>query len=782
MELYVLDNNDLSTLSILECSDYEINLDNQFTDKSTFRVNKAPGQIKDNFLVVNGLYQQFLFIIDEVEATDKEEKFVNLVCSDISNIFNRKIIEQDTNLMTTRSIEYFLAHMMDVNFVNSDDSVLNKSYINITYTEHTQAKVQTNAENGIYNFHTFMENCREYQNVYVDFSIENGYLNITIKYKNDTPVTIDTTIPEITHYNKVYEQDITAKVTVYVRETNEIFNWYLKTDRTVTTNKNDPNRAAGAIEVISVDTLDVAEQEALNVFKGNTYKHLVEFSMSKNSKLVDTTKLYIGRAIIIKTPDGIYESIISGISLHDDNFINFKSGNIRITFIDKLKQEQENYGNKLDVTGGTIKGNLTTTGNQTTNGTQTINGTLNSGNANGSTAFYLKGGSDSQIHWKEYGYGDKFRIIPEFGGVDDSNKLKIQGAVGGAGTDPSFYDLMTITGKTGHLWTKGNIESGAGDVAFIHKHPTSGVQCRFGIGSGGTNRGYYDDTAGKWMIYYDGSTLNLNNGTYVVGNMATSEYLKLPKDKAIQFSNTNILRVNSSNNTVLSGPGATMYFRPNGDTAATNEMTYDTNGNLICPVMKATNGFWSRDQGTVGTASGTGRLVIKRAVNTEAPNNGVVLEYGNSTNWTGQLFIGDNATQGIYYNGWSNGTRGSWRRLGESAVDLYNNTSGTTGTVTLSQTSANFKYIEIFYGKNNAELSHSAKIAIGTTTGASLISGYGTSNNFFQLQLRVVNISGTSITNNSGYNNGGVNCGSTPYINPYTSVETRIYKVVGYYS
>ena len=369
MELYILDNNDLSTLSILECSDYEINLDNQFTDKSTFRVNKAPGQIKDNFLV------------DEVEATDKEEKFVNLVCSDISNIFNRKIIEQDTNLMTTRSIEYFLAHMMDVNFVNSDDSVLNKSYINITYTEHTQAKVQTNAENGIYNFHTFMENCREYQNVYVDFSIENGYLNIEIKYKNDTPVTIDTTIPEITHYNKVYEQDITAKVTVYVRETNETLNWYLKTDRTVTTNKNDPNRATGAIEVISVDTLDVAEQEALNVFKGNTYKHLVEFSMSKNSKLVDTTTLYIGRAIIIKTPDGIYESIISGISLHDDNFVNFKSGNIRITFIDKLKQEQENYGNKLDVTGGTIKGNLTTTGTTTTgtlisNGNANVNGDL----------------------------------------------------------------------------------------------------------------------------------------------------------------------------------------------------------------------------------------------------------------------------------------------------------------------------------------------------------------------------------------------------------------------
>lgn len=386
MELYILDNNNLSILSVLECSSYEINLDNQFTDKSVFRVNKAAGQIKDNFLVVNGLYQQFLFIIDEVEATDKEEKFVNLVCSDISNIFNRKIIQQDIDLMTTRSIEYFLAHTIDVNFINSDDSFLNKSYIEVTYTEHTQAKEATNAENGIYNFHTFMENCREHHNVFTDFKFEDGKLKITIAYKNDSAVIIDTTLPEVTHYNKVYEQDITAKVQVYIRENDTIQNYYLKTDRTITTDKNDPDRAAGAIEVISVETEDDALQEATNVFKGNTYKHLVEFSMSKNSKLVDTTTLYICRAIRIKTPDGIYDSIISGISLDDDNYINYKSGNIRINFIDKLKQEQENYGNKLDVTGGVIKGDLTTEGNITTgtlisNGNATINGTITSDNS-----------------------------------------------------------------------------------------------------------------------------------------------------------------------------------------------------------------------------------------------------------------------------------------------------------------------------------------------------------------------------------------------------------------
>lgn len=91
---------------------------------------------------------------------------------------------------------------------------------------------------------------------------------------------------------------------------------------------------------------------------------------------------------------------------------------------------------------------------------------------------------------------------------------------------------------------------------------------------------------------------------------------------------------------------------------------------------KSINGFYSYDTGRVNTPEGKSSLIVKKCNNTEAPNNGVVLEYGNSTNWTGQLYIGDNATQGIYYNGWSNGVRGSWRRLADIPRTLYSNDTG----------------------------------------------------------------------------------------------------------
>lgn len=173
-----------------------------------------------------------------------------------------------------------------------------------------------------------------------------------------------------------------------------------------------------------------------------------------------------------------------------------------------------------------------------------------------------------------------------------------------------------------------------------------------------------------WNAYRKNDTnyMNINGELSATGNIQTGE--------SITHNGTPILRYNgdTNKNTILSSKGGTMYLRPNGDTSTSKEASLDTNGNLgVQGYIKADNGIYSRETGSVGTPVGNGKLIIKRATNAEAPNNGVVLEFGNSTNWAGQLYIGDNATQGIYFNGWSNGTRGTWKRLMEEP------TVGTSG-------------------------------------------------------------------------------------------------------
>lgn len=893
MELYILSNTDLSTLAILECSDYEINLDNQFTDKSTFRVNKTDGQIKDNFLVVNGLYQQFLFIIDEVEATDKEEKFVNLICSDISNVFNRKIIQKDTNLMTSRSIEYFLAHMIDENFINSDDSFLNKSYVEVTYYESTQAKEATNAENGIYNFHTFMENCREHHNVFTDFKFEDNKLKVTIKHKEDTPVIIDTTLPEITNYNKVYEQNITAKVQVYIRENDTTQNYYLKTDRTITTNKNDPNRASGAIEVISVETEDDALQEATNVFKGNTYKHLVEFSMSKNSKLVDTTQLYICRAITIKTPDGIYDSIISGISLDDDNFINFKSGNIRINFIDKLKQEQENYGNKLDVTGGTIKGNLTTQGNQTISGNETINGTMigkvnirpqaSLGNNEPNGAGWYKvcqstmsAYGNTNIIWivaNNYAGGYKGLLnlemrsnngsiecwnlswIARSGFPANSARLVINGNTwtlyfyrhttqygkitfhelieNGIGAEVNQYpityynsttkesteptatntsvdgfttnysnssntaktlvnnlgsgviantNIIDIAGSTDGL--KLDFEATTSDVGVAKLYTTDDGNARLELGnnvSGTYKRACYIENgkvlgnkSGNWNVDRDNALIRQSyangyspvicqgtpNGTWTIGNLQGNESLYFNYVTDSDYNNN----VNNSKRWTINNGGAF------------SGQSYK----LECP--------WDRGSLTNANISHTyenarSHLTLITATSNMTSNkptgDGIILHtsWDNSGQYCGQMYFSHTQGNPVQYRLCNNGTWTGWENI-YKAKFLYSNASGTTGSITLSESAANFTFIEILYGDTKASAERQyckAWQPNGKWQSLQIVSSTSTTEvQDTRLNTRTVGISGTSFWT------GAQEVNYVPGGGRWNVNEITVYAVIGY--
>lgn len=453
MELYIIDKHTLKTLSMCNISNYNINLDEETNGVSEFTVLNIDSARKGNYIIINGLYKQFLFVVNDDVVAIKGEQAITISALDISNIFDRKIILKNTDIMTTRGIEQFIADNILDNFVNIEDELFSLDYIDIYTHTNTIGTVTIDDDNGLYNFHTFITNCRQAKNVYTEFSIvyvnNQKRLRIDIERKEESTKLIDTTIAEVTQYKKIYEVDPVTKVEAYIREDESLYTLYLRADRTTTTNKNDPERIYGRIETISCDTLDRAKEEALNVIRANSYKHLVEFSIAKTSQLIDVNELNIGRPIRIKTDDSIYDSYISAISLTDENFVNFKSGNLRIDFTDKQRQLKKSgsFGSKVDISGGIIYGNLHVKKN--------VN----------SAQISFEGYNTGNIYWKESGWGDQFRIIPAFGGADDNNKLKFQGSVGGAGEIPSLYDLLTISAKNGNVETKGNIIANGNFIA-----------------------------------------------------------------------------------------------------------------------------------------------------------------------------------------------------------------------------------------------------------------------------------------------------------------------------
>lgn len=537
MELYILDNKNLNVLSVCRPCDYNLNLDEETNGKTELVLPSLNSAKKGYYIVLNGLYKQFIFVIDDV-ITAKDEKCVTVVALDISNIFDRKVILKNKDDMQNTGIENYIADEMDRSFINSDDSVLNLNYVDVYIHSNTKANVTINEENGLYNFHTFLINCRQYKNIYTEFSIVNKRLKIDISYKLESTMLVDATLAEVTGYNKIYDVDPVAKVEAYIREDESTYNLYLRTDRTTTTDKNDKNRLDGRIEVISCDTLENAKEEALNVIKANTYKHLVEFNISKKSKLIDVTKLYIGRVIKIKTEDSIYDSYISAITLTDENFVSYKTGNLRIDFTDRQRQQKREgtVGTKLDISGGNITNTLKIQGKavateEDTNKKVTKTGDTMSGDLslpNNKIKFSNNGG----VEWKENGYGDGFRIIADFNGTDDSNKLKIQGSTGKAGDNLNFNDIASISAKNGNVDFKGSVSAAAG-----FKGTWNGYTADFATAN----------TADTWLLVLKGTTIQHR---LLMTKFATYEQdtgLKWVDGKTIYIKTVKITSLNSSN-------------------------------------------------------------------------------------------------------------------------------------------------------------------------------------------------------------------------------------------
>lgn len=120
--------------------------------------------------------------------------------------------------------------------------------------------------------------------------------------------------------------------------------------------------------------------------------------------------------------------------------------------------------------------------------------------------------------------------------------------------------------------------------------------------------------------------------------------------------------------------------------------------------------------------------------------------------------------------------------LDTSEKILYDNISGTTGTVTLSETTANFRYLEIFYGKNNgrtnAIVCSSTKIFSANDKKVSLVWGAVETVNTNQFICATYTISETSLLKTyEGYVNVNTSEGHNVSV---SNNELKVFRVVGH--
>lgn len=108
----------------------------------------------------------------------------------------------------------------------------------------------------------------------------------------------------------------------------------------------------------------------------------------------------------------------------------------------------------------------------------------------------------------------------------------------------------------------------------------------------------------------------------------------------------------------------------------------------------------------------------------------------------------NNIRRAIYTRYYLDGTWSDWYSASEGVV-LYNNSSGTNGTITLSTSAAKFNYLEVFFTDNNGRGGGYVKVYSpnGKTVDLSIIEACESSSTYFR--RTAYTISGTSMTPSS---------------------------------
>lgn len=338
--MWIFDYFTFKVKDIVELSNYEINIDEETNANTILNVlKKTTSKARDIVAIKKNNEVIYWGTINNIQNTDGQSLYEYTI-KYLTNLFDQDIILENEDLIKTTGVEDFIANAINKNFIQNEDTFVNKTYMQIVAKTHTKKQTSvTNVENGIYNLHTWMTNCTQNYDIVYSFSIVNKKLVITIESKEINKELIDVKAQPIANYNEVFETDVVSKVVVLYNKVADAeqkgqYTLYLLNDRTTTTDKNNVNRADGRTVTVYTENYEDAEQMALDQMKQNSYNHNITFNYYNRF-------IRIGTPIAIKTKESlIFDTYISAVKITQNKFYEYTCGNIRVKFIDKLLKER----------------------------------------------------------------------------------------------------------------------------------------------------------------------------------------------------------------------------------------------------------------------------------------------------------------------------------------------------------------------------------------------------------------------------------------------------------
>lgn len=325
----------LKMTDTLTVADHALSQNSDYNGKSQIVFHRKPAAEEDDFILLNDGGIVYQGIINAIE-TEKGQEAYTITAIEMHRLFDRKVILCNEDLLAT-GIEDFIADQIISNFINSEDTLLNIDFMTVTVNSHTPVAAKPDAADGIYNLCTYIGNALTTYGIFIDFVFSPDGLNVVIEKRNQSQLDFDTKLANIINPSEIYETKALAKLTVLWN--GETRSFFLRTDRTVTEEMDDPERAKGSVDVITsvAETEEGMKQEALNQFTANSYQHKITFDIIP-SRLIPEADLYVGHKCRVKTGSGIKDSIITAIEhSKEKKAISVTLGQMKVTLIEKLK-------------------------------------------------------------------------------------------------------------------------------------------------------------------------------------------------------------------------------------------------------------------------------------------------------------------------------------------------------------------------------------------------------------------------------------------------------------
>lgn len=342
---YIVSKSEYIKTDAFTVTEYTIENDNDYGGKPIVVCSRKPSAAENDwFYLMDGSKVVLTGIIDSISNEDGQDRHtINL--KEAQTLFDQKILLQNDSLLQT-GIEDFIAQCIKDNFTESDDELMNLTYITVDIRTHTPVLAAVDNENGIFNLCTYIGNAMTNYGVFTSMNFTDSGIEIVIEKKEQSVIPIDCSLTDIVNYSETYEIDALAKLVVRWCKSEEdagtIKKYFLLSDRTITDDITSPDRAVGRTETVYIQAEDEAKmyEEVLNQFKSNSYNHSVECSVKSTSKLFPIESLFVGAEVKLKTRShGIHNSIVTRVTKSNTSkFVTVKFGNLKITLIEKLRK------------------------------------------------------------------------------------------------------------------------------------------------------------------------------------------------------------------------------------------------------------------------------------------------------------------------------------------------------------------------------------------------------------------------------------------------------------